>query len=172
MRAAGIWAGLGTAILDILKGAAVVWLARVLVPWNSWVHILAPLGAIVGHNYSAFLLGRDKHGHLRFSGGAGGAPTVGGAFGLWPASLLIIIPVGWLTFYFVGYASVTTMSVALITALIFAYRAWIGTSPWQYILYGILAELLLIWALRPNIKRLLNGNERLVGYRARKKTNK
>jgi hypothetical protein len=35
--------------------------------------------------------------------------------------------------------------------------------------YGILVELILVWSLRPNIRRLLNGTERLIGYRARRK---
>jgi glycerol-3-phosphate acyltransferase PlsY len=61
------------------------------------------------------------------------------------------------------------MSVPLVAILVFAYRAWIGASPWQYILYGIGAEIILVIALRPNIKRLLNGTERLVGWRARRK---
>ena len=30
--------------------------------------------------------------------------------------------------------------------------------------YGVMAELLLIWALRPNTKRLLAGNERVVKF--------
>ncbi|HZD56016.1 MAG TPA: glycerol-3-phosphate acyltransferase [Anaerolineales bacterium] len=167
MRAAGFWAGLGTAIADLLKAAAAAWIARGLVPDGSWVHMLAPLGAIAGHNYSIFLLKRDQTGRLQLAGGAGGAPTVGGAFGLWPFSILIIVPLAALILYFVGYASIATISVALIATLIFAYRAWIGVSPWQYILYGVLAEILLLWALRPNIRRLSNGNERLMGFRAR-----
>lgn len=168
MRAAGLWAGLGTAILDILKGAGAVWLARAMVPGYVWVHILAPLAAILGHNYSFFLIRRNKAGRVHFGGGAGGAPTVGGAFGLWPPCVLIILPVGALIFFFGGYASVTTMSVALVATLVFAYRAWIGVSPWQYVLYGIVAEAMLLWALRPNIQRLIEGNERLVGFRAKK----
>jgi glycerol-3-phosphate acyltransferase PlsY len=169
MRAAGVWAGIGTAVLDTLKSSAAVWLAQLVVPENVWAHVLAPLGAILGHNYSIFLIQRNEQGRLRLGGGAGGAPAVGGALGLWPPILLFIIPLGALIFYFIGYASITTISVALIITLIFAYRAWIGASPWQYILYGVLAEILLLWALRPNIERLLSGNERLVGYRARKR---
>jgi len=45
-----------------------------------------------------------------------------------------------------------------------------GVSPWQYILYGVFAEIILLWALRPNIRRLLNGTERLIGWRARRKS--
>ncbi len=166
MRAAGFWSGLLTAILDILKGACAVWLARA-VGGGVWIEIMAPLAAILGHNYSIFLIERTDDGRLRLRGGAGGAPSVGGAFGLWAPSILIIFPVGLLIFFGVGYASVTTMSAALIAMVIFAVRTWLGLSPWQYILYGVLAEILLMWALRPNIKRLLAGNERLHGWRAK-----
>jgi glycerol-3-phosphate acyltransferase PlsY len=34
------------------------------------------------------------------------------------------------------------------------------------VVYGILAELVVIWALRPNIQRLRLGTERIVGLRA------
>jgi len=165
MRAAGFSAGLLTAILDVLKGAAAVWLAQGIGA-NVWVISLAPIAAILGHNYSIFLIER-KDGRIRLSGGAGGAPTVGGALGFWPVSFLIIIPLGVLIWFGIGYASVTTMSVALIAIIIFAVRAALGLSPWHYVLFGVLAELLLMWALRPNIKRLLNGNERLHGWRAK-----
>jgi len=66
-------------------------------------------------------------------------------------------------FFTLGYASVTTMSVALFAIILFAVRAWLGLSPWTYVLYGVIAELLLIWALRPNIRKLLSGSERAVG---------
>ncbi|MEP0807207.1 MAG: glycerol-3-phosphate acyltransferase, partial [Chloroflexota bacterium] len=83
LRAAGFGAGLLTAILDILKGAASVWIAQTLSPGNHLVHVLAPVAAILGHNYSIFLIRRDEDGKLRFHGGAGGAPALGGAVGLW-----------------------------------------------------------------------------------------
>ena len=176
MRAAGFWAGFGTAMLDILKGAGAVWVASMLTP-NHWVHVVAPLAAIIGHNYSVFLPVRDENGKIiRLSGGAGGAPSVGGAMGLWPGSILIILPLGMLTFFTLGIASVTTMAVALFAIIIFAVRAMQG-QPWIDILYGVGAEVLLIWALRPNLKKLFEGNERVVKYslngwlRARKEKN-
>jgi len=164
LRAAGIWAGLFTALMDILKGAASVWLAQAVSPNSEWLHILAPIAAILGHNYSIFLLERDQKGRLlRFRGGAGGAPSVGGAVGLWLPSILIILPLGALTFFTIGIASVTTMSVALFATVIFVVRAAQGLMPWSYVLYGVVAELLLIWALRPNIRKLLARQERVVG---------
>lgn len=165
MRAAGFWAGFATAMLDILKGAVGVWVARWLSPDQTWVHVLAPIAAILGHNYSVFLIERDENGKIiRFRGGAGGAPSVGGAMGLWPSSILIILPLGMLTFFSIGIASITTMAVALFAIIVFAIRASQGLLPWAYVWYGVGAELLLIWALRPNLKKLFEGNERVVKY--------
>lgn len=164
MRAAGFGAGLLTAILDILKGAVSVWAAQALSPDNQLVHVLAPVAAIAGHNYSIFLAERDEKGRLRLRGGAGGAPSVGGAFGLWAPSLAIIFPLGALVFFTVGYASVTTMSVAVFAIIVFGIRAWMGLMPWIDVLYGLFAFILLVWALRPNIQKLFSGNERLVKY--------
>lgn len=167
MRAAGFWAGLATAALDIIKGASGVWIAQALVPGNHWLEVLAPIVSIIGHNYSVFLIERGEDGRLHLRGGAGGAPAAGGAMGLWPFTLLISVPVGAILLFGVGYASLATMSIPIVAIIIFAIRAGMGLSPWIYILYGVLAEILLLWALRPNIKRLLNGTERLVGWRAK-----
>ena len=60
------------------------------------------------------------------------------------------------------------MVVPLVAILVFAYRAAVGLGPWEYVAFGVLSELLLIWALRPNIRRLFQGTERRVGLFARK----
>ncbi len=176
MRAAGFWAGFATAMLDILKGAGAVWVTAWLTPDSHWAHVVAPLAAIIGHNYSIFLPQRDENGKIiGLTGGAGGAPSVGGAMGLWPGSILIILPLGMLTFFTLGIASVTTMAVALFAIIIFAVRASQRLMPWMDVWYGVGAEILLMWALRPNLKKLFEGNERVVKYslngwlRARKK---
>jgi glycerol-3-phosphate acyltransferase PlsY len=170
MRAAGLLAGLLTGILDVLKGAASVWIARELVPADfplfRWVEVAAPLLAILGHNYSIYLIEwRRATGKWHLRGGAGGATCLGGAIGLWPATGWIILPLGLLVYVVIGYASVTTMSVALFATIIFAIQAAREALPWQYIVYGLVAELLLVWALRPNLERLRQGNERLHGLR-------
>jgi len=163
VRAAGFWAGLLTAILDILKGASSVWLAR-LVTGNELIHVLAPVCAILGHNYSIFLIRRDADGKLRFHGGAGGAPALGGAVGLWGWMFPIAFGAGALIWFTVGIASVTTMAIGLIVTVVFAIRASLGYQNPVDILYGILALFLLVWALRPNIKKLFEGKERVVKF--------
>jgi len=163
MRAAGFWAGLLTAIMDILKGATAVWIAKAILPGAHTLHVLAPVAAIIGHNYSIFMPERNEYGRIvRLKGGAGGAPAVGGAFGLWGPSIFIIFPLGALVFFTLGIASITTMSVALFATVIFAIRAWLGYTPWVDVAYGLLAEVLLIWALRPNLQKLFAGKERIV----------
>lgn len=169
MRVAGFWFGLSTSMLDIVKSASTVWIARSLFPENTWVHVLAPIAAIVGHNYSVYMIKRRENGEIIIGGGAGGAPCLGGSLGLWAPSGWITLAIGAVIFYFVGYASIATISVAVISIIIFSIRAFLGLSPWVYVGYGVLSEVLLLWALRPNIKRLMEGTERLHGFRARHK---
>jgi len=169
MRAAGFWAGLVTAILDLVKGYCGVLIARSIVPGNIWLEIFGGLITIIGHNYSIFLIERDQSGKLRLRGGAGGATTVGGAIALWPPIILILVPAAVLILFGVGYASIATMSIPLMTFVALSIRAYLGHSPWAYVLYGIFAELIILWALRPNIYRLRNGTERLVGWRANRR---
>ncbi len=164
VRAAGLGAGLLTAILDILKGAASVWLAQMILPESDWVHVLAPLASILGHNYSLFLISRDETGKLRFHGGAGGAPALGGAMGLWFPIFPIVLLAGALIWFTLGIASVTTMAIGLVVTIVFAIYSWLGRLEPIYIWYGVIAELLLMWALRPNIKKLLTGKERVVKF--------
>lgn len=164
-RAAGFGAGLLTALLDIFKGTVATWIALAVHPDGHWVHILAPLAAILGHNYSIYLPEFDeKRRFVRLRGGAGGAPALGGAIGLWWPSVLIILPLGALVFFTLGYASVTTLSVALFAILVFLIRFLTGSpgASWTDIIYGVITLFLLAWALRPNIRKLLNGTERVV----------
>jgi glycerol-3-phosphate acyltransferase PlsY len=165
MRTAGFWAGLVTAVGDVLKGAAAVLLAQSLAPAWPWVHVGAGLLAILGHNHSIFLIDRSE-GRLRLRGGAGGATAVGCGIALSPALAWVILVVPFLLLG-VGYASVTTLTVGALMALTLVSEASAGRVPWAYVGFGIGAEVLMVLALRPNLERLRRGEERVVGLRAR-----
>ena len=167
MRVAGLWAGILTAIADGIKAALAVLLARALTG-NAWVEAAAGVLAVVGHNYSIFLIELVSK-KFRFRGGAGGGSTIGAATIMWSPIAAIVIPVGFLLLIGIGYASVSTMAIGLLTTIIFLVRAINGQGPWAYVVFGILTEALLIWGLRPNIDRLKQGTERLIGWRARQK---
>jgi acyl phosphate:glycerol-3-phosphate acyltransferase len=169
-RAAGLFAGFFTAVLDMLKGIASVWIVRWFIPadtaWFHWIEVAAPLLAILGHNYSIYLIERhEETGKISLRGGAGGAPSLGGAIGLWAPAGFIILPLGILVYFLIGYASVTTISIAFFATIIFVIKAILGDLPWQYIVYGLLAEVMVVWALRPNLERLRQGTERMHGLR-------
>jgi acyl phosphate:glycerol-3-phosphate acyltransferase len=169
-RAAGLLAGFFTATMDMFKSAATVWLVRWLIPadtaWFHYIEVAAPLLAILGHNYSIYLIERhEESGKMRLRGGAGGAASLGGAFGLWAPAGLIILPLGILVYFLIGYASVTTMSIAFFATVVFLIKAINGSLPWHYVLYGVIAEILVVWALRPNLERLRQGTERIHGLR-------
>jgi glycerol-3-phosphate acyltransferase PlsY len=169
MRAAGFLAGLLTGIGDIAKGILAVSVSRWLTPDGTLlrqvIEIAGPLLAIVGHNYSIYLLERLESGKLVLRGGAGGATCFGGAVGLWAPVALYVFPLAAIIYIVVGYASITTMSIALIATLVFALRAVLELGPWHYVLYGLISQVLLVWALRPNLQRLREGTERLHGLR-------
>jgi len=166
MRAAGLLAGFITAVLDILKAAATVWMAQLMVPPYEWVHALAPVLAVLGHNHSIFLIARGPDGRIHMRGGAGGAAALGGALGLWPLAAVIMLPLGGLVWYLSGYASLTTLSIGVLAIGIFTARAALSFGPWVDIFYGMAVEILMVLALLPNLKRLAEGTERRHGLPA------
>ncbi len=152
LRVAGPWVALLTALSDVAKGLLAVYLARAVVG-TPVVEALAGLAAVVGHNYSIF---------IGFKGGAGTATTIGGAIGLWPWNGAIMIVVGAAVVTATRYASLGSIVVALLLPIILALRAWLAGAPWVYLIHGLGTAALTLWALRPNIRRLLDGNERQV----------
>jgi glycerol-3-phosphate acyltransferase PlsY len=60
------------------------------------------------------------------------------------------------------------MSIALLATIVFLVRVLVNApgAEWAYVVYGLAAEFILIWALKPNIQRLREGTERVVGLRA------
>ncbi len=169
MRASGFSVGFTTAMLDILKSASMVWIAKYLFPDAYWFHVMTALVTVISHNYSIYMIRRDQNGKITVGGGAGGTPALGGIVGLWWPSIFILVPTGYFIVIIIGYASLATLSLPLIGSLILLIRFITIGTPWEYIFFGLLAEILIVWALRPNIKRLINGTERIVGIRAKTK---
>jgi len=167
MRAAGFFAGLATGLLDILKGAAAVWVSQAISEGTVWMSVVSGLMAVIGHNYSAFLIEKGEDGKIRFKGGAGGATTLGAAIGLWAQSWMFILPFALIFYVVVGYASLTTISIAAAAMGVFLVRAIEGNDPWGYVVFGIAAVMIVVFALRPNLKRLKEGTERRVNLIAR-----
>lgn len=150
MRAGGSWAGVLTAIGDFIKGILAILVARWITGGAVWGDVLAGVAAVVGHNWSVY---------IGFKGGAGTGANIGVCIGIWPWSALWLIPLLPFGLNVIRYASLTSLLVAAVIPITLAIRAALGAGPWLHVLYGVLAALAVIWALRPNIKRILNGTE-------------
>ncbi|HXF68337.1 MAG TPA: glycerol-3-phosphate acyltransferase [Thermoflexus sp.] len=150
MRAGGLPAGLLTGLGDLAKGALAILLARSLFPGQPIAEVVAGWLAVAGHNWSIW---------MGFRGGAGTAPNVGAAAALWPPSLAVLLPLVPLAAALTGYASLTSLVLGLAIPLIFAARAVFLHGPWTDVLYGLGTLGMVVWALRPNFRRLREGTE-------------
>lgn len=166
VRVAGPIAGVLTALLDAGKGILVAYIAHLALPGSVWLKVLAVILAVVGQIFSVFLAERAENGKIRLRGGAGGATTMGGAIALWPVSLVVILPLVLVVYFGIGYASITTISIAFFSLIFFTYNAVAGFGPWPYLLYGLFTLGIVLYTLQPNLERLKNGTERAVGIRA------
>lgn len=166
MRAAGFFAGLLTSVADAGKGILAGFIAVSILPSSIWVKIFAVILAVVGQIFSVFLMEKTTTGKWKLRGGAGGSTTLGGAIALVPYSWMIILPLIVLVYIGIGYASVTTISIAFFSLILFGYEAAAGLGPWEFVFYGAATLIIVLYALRPNLKRLAEGTERAVGLRA------
>jgi len=156
-RAGGPWGLALTALGDLLKGIAAVWASRLLMAfahdpqWTPWVEALAGIAAVAGHNWSVW---------LGFKGGAGTATTVGVlvAMNLYVAIGLAVI--GLVAIGIARMASVGSIAIALVMGVALAIAAVTQLTPWAYLPFGIVGGVLTLWALRPNILRILGRDER------------
>ena len=143
-RAAGIWAGALTAILDALLGAVAVAGATLISP-GPWAATVAGVMAVVGHDWSVF---------IHFDGGIGLAKLSGALLCLAPMlaleALAILVP-SWLILIIVlriHRARSTILVMAVVGPLLWA----LGLPP-PGILLGILGGAVVIIKTIPDWNR-------------------
>ncbi len=152
-RALGPKFGLMTGFFDILKGIFAVLIARWLFG-DEYAAALAGAFAVLGHNWSIF---------LGFRGGAGGGTAAGALLALNPIAGLILIPIFFAILAIGRYASIATLSVGLGAVLILtAFWLLHFQTPFGHVLFALLISGAMVWALRPNIMRLISGTERRI----------
>ncbi|NIA09698.1 MAG: glycerol-3-phosphate 1-O-acyltransferase PlsY [Nitrospiraceae bacterium] len=153
-RATGLTAALITVLGDIVKGVLAVWLARVLFGLDLSA-ALAGAMAVIGHNWSVF---------LNFRGGAGGITSAAGLVALDPIVGGVVTLIALLALYVSRYASVGTMTASaggLIVVVLIHFLAPF-LAPTVVIYYSVIVSAAVLWSLRPNIRRLAQGNERRI----------
>ena len=144
-RTLGKVPGIIVFLADSLKGQAGVLLGLSLVG-TPLAAVIGGLLAIVGHSFSLF---------LRFHGGKGVATSLG-VLTMLMGNVTLIVFVLWFTIvYMTRYVSLGSVVAGVITPILAALFAY----PMEYIVFTVIAALLVIVRHRENIKRLMNGTE-------------
>lgn len=144
-RTLGKGAGIAVFIADSLKGQAGVLLGLYLVG-TPLAAVTGGLLAIIGHSFSLF---------LRFHGGKGVATSLGVLTMLMGNVTLIVFAVWFVIVYATRYVSLGSVVAGFLTPILAALFSY----PMEYIVFAVIAALLVIVRHRENIKRLMNGTE-------------
>ena len=155
-RNLGPGAGILVALLDILKGAAAVWIARQIVPGGSEylpvAEATAALGAVIGHCWPVFTEGR----------GGRGVATAFGAFmfiatSAWVAAVIAFV-LGIAVTRIVSVGSLSSVAGALAGYLILSWLDVMHFHP-ATMVFVLVAGGIIVWRHRPNIERIMRGAE-------------
>ena len=134
-------------LADAAKGAVSVAVLGSRSGGPAWFPVLLGLGAVLGHVYSPY---------VRFRGGKGVATAAGVFLALAPLAVAISLPIWVGTLWVFGYVSVASLTVAVL------FPVWVlltrPGAPYTFWASVALA-LLIVYAHRANIRRLLDGTE-------------
>ena len=141
-----------TLLLDALKGALPVILAKLFTTAFSGIGLLPVIAAI------AVILGHSKSIFPKFTGGKSVASGVGTMIALnWQVGLMIA-----LIWSIITYASKYVSLGSIIALAASPFLMWWCKAPIAYIGYCALAAIYVIWLHRSNIQRLIKGEENKV----------
>ena len=144
-RVLGRWPALLVFLFDTAKGMAGVYLATMVVG-GPLAEVLSGIAAISGHNWSVL---------LGFKGGRGVATGLGVIALLAPKVTVIVFAVWALVVWLTRYVSLASIiAAALVPPLMWYFGAGI-----EILLFGVAAATFVIVRHRPNIERLLRGEE-------------
>jgi glycerol-3-phosphate acyltransferase PlsY len=144
-RRAGKAAGVLTLLLDAAKGCVAVLIARA-VSGNDWVIAAAAIAALVGHIFPLW---------LGFRGGKGVATGVGIFLVLAPIALLCAGVVFVAIVVLTRYVSLGSITAAILIPVL----VWLQFDSQSLLTAAVVAALLIVFAHRGNIQRLVSGTE-------------
>jgi glycerol-3-phosphate acyltransferase PlsY len=143
-RVLGKKAGVAVLICDMLKGFVPAAVAAAL--FDPWLAIFIAAAPVVGHIYSIFLKGR---------GGKGIATGAGVVLALVPVVFAVCLVVWILLLLTTRFVSVASHTAAVLVPVLTIALS----EPLPYEIAGVLVALIVWWAHRGNIQRLLAGEE-------------
>ncbi len=149
LRTSGKVAGFAALILDVLKGAAAVYIGKLLGGSEFWA-AFAGFCSVVGHSFPIF---------LNFRGGRSVATGAGSFLVLCPFGILSAIGI-----FIVLLFSFRIVSLAsIIASASFPFFAWLYGEQNSVILWGGISAGWIILRHWENLVRLVQGSERKMG---------
>ena len=170
-RVQGVKIAIPVFLLDMTKGMLATFFAKIISDNDSGLISIASIVAISGHIWPIF---------LGFKGGKGIAIGVGTASVIWPPFWIIgigsFVVILLLTKYISLASLVGTLAVTMLGVILvfFDIKLSLFDPNFQYIhlVYFVGTFILLFWAHRENLLRLMNRNERKIGDSEPKKKNR
>ncbi|MEG6585701.1 glycerol-3-phosphate 1-O-acyltransferase PlsY [Dendrosporobacter sp. 1207_IL3150] len=144
-RVLGPWPALWVFLTDAAKGVLGVYIGQFL-DGSALALLIGGIAAIAGHNWSIF---------LKFKGGRGVATGLGVIAILVPKVTAIVFAVWAVIVYISRYVSLASIVAAALVPILM----WLFNEKIEFYYFGLLAAAFVIVRHRPNIERLLKGNE-------------
>ena len=163
LRVLGKAPGIGVLLFDIAKGIfAVVAISAIFALNQIIFYVFLGLAVVIGHNWTIF---------LKFQGGKGMATSLGVLIGL-TIKVALIRPVlmlsifAWLAVFLLsGYVSLAS----ILSTVLLPFLMVVRTSSFELTALSILFAIFVVLRHRPNIRRLLSGEEHRFHPFAKKK---
>lgn len=153
MRIAGAPVAALTLFLDMSKAVVSVLIARWLFDAPG-AEAAGALAALAGHNWPVF---------VGFRGGKGTAAGWGALIILSPLSGLVATLVGVPTVALTRYVSLGSILGTLSGVITLAVLIALERAPLEYISFGVVGACIVVGLHKPNILRLIKGEERKLG---------
>ncbi|EGO64910.1 hypothetical protein ALO_05503 [Acetonema longum DSM 6540] len=144
-RVLGPWPAFWVLLTDAAKGIAGVYIGQILLG-TSLAMLVGGIAAMAGHNWSLF---------LGFKGGRGVATGLGVIAVLMPKITFTVFVIWAVIVYFTRYVSLGS----IVGAALLPVFVWVTGEKVEYFYFAVLASLFVIIRHRPNIERLLRGEE-------------
>lgn len=144
-RVLGPWPALWVFLTDAAKGVLGVYIGQFL-DGSAFALLIGGIAAIAGHNWSIF---------LKFKGGRGVATGLGVIAILAPKVTAIVFAVWGVIVYLSRYVSLASIIAAALVPILM----WLFNEKIEFYYFGLLAAAFVIVRHKPNIERLLKGNE-------------
>ena len=148
-RALGWRWGMISGILDLLKGVIPTYLAlNYLI--NDWQIVTIAFLPTLGHIFPVF---------FKFKGGRGASTFFGASLVLFGPKFFFPLFLIWILIFFITRTAGLTNFIFPWIFSTFLYFYWPGHPLGPYFIFGISEAILINFALRNNIKRLIRGEE-------------